>query len=123
MKKIEKYQFLYHFLPHEEKKRRAKMLSSGYLIFYVIVVLFLSVTFRVLPKYFPGVLGYASDISVSELLDYTNQKFNDGLNLDILSVEKDPSLPAPIVKETIEPTILVKGQVVRKAKIILLTNQ
>jgi molecular chaperone GrpE (heat shock protein) len=58
-----------------------------------------------------------------EILDYTNQKFNDGLNLDILSVEKDPSLPAPIVKETIEPTILVKGQVVRKAKIILLTNQ
>src|SRR3990167_10231633 len=42
--------------------------------FYVIVVLFLSVTFRVLPKYFPGVLGYASDISVSELLDYTNQR-------------------------------------------------
>ena len=58
-----------------------------------------------------------------EILDYTNQKFNDGLNLDILSVEKDSSLPAPIVKETIEPTILVKGQVVRKAKIILLTNQ
>ncbi len=58
-----------------------------------------------------------------EILDYTNQKFNDGLNLDILSVEKDPSLPAPVVKETIEPTILVKGQVVRKAKIILLTNQ
>jgi molecular chaperone GrpE (heat shock protein) len=58
-----------------------------------------------------------------EILDYTNQKFNDGLNLDILSVEKDPSLQAPIVKETIEPTILVKGQVVRKAKIILLTNQ
>jgi molecular chaperone GrpE (heat shock protein) len=58
-----------------------------------------------------------------EILDYTNQKFNDGLNLDILSVEKDPSLPSPIVKETIEPTILVKGQVVRKAKIILLTNQ
>lgn len=58
-----------------------------------------------------------------EILDYTNQKFNDGLNLDILSVEKDPSLPAPIIKETIEPTILVKGQVVRKAKIILLTNQ
>jgi molecular chaperone GrpE (heat shock protein) len=58
-----------------------------------------------------------------EILDYTNQKFNDGLNLDILSVEKDSTLPAPVVKETIEPTILVKGQVVRKAKIILLTNQ
>lgn len=58
-----------------------------------------------------------------EILDYTNQKFNDGLNLDVLSVEKDPSLTSSIVKETIEPTVMLKGQVVRKAKIILLSNQ
>lgn len=57
-----------------------------------------------------------------EVVDYTNQKFNDGLNLDILSVEKDPNIHTPIVKETVEPTILVKGEVVKKAKIILLTN-
>lgn len=57
-----------------------------------------------------------------EIVDYTNQKFNDGLNLDVLSVEKDQNIAAPIVKETIEPTILVKGQVVKKAKIILLSN-
>ena len=58
-----------------------------------------------------------------EIVDYKNQKFNEGLNLDILSVEKDPSLLQPIVKETVEPTIMCKGQVVRKAKIILLTNK
>src|SRR3989338_5681042 len=58
----------------------------------------------------------------SEIIDYTNQKFNDGLNLDVLSVEKDQSVTTPTVKETIEPTILVKGQVVKKAKIILLSN-
>lgn len=58
-----------------------------------------------------------------EIVDYKNQKFNEGLNLDILSVEKDPSIPQPIVKETVEPTIICKGQVVRKAKIILLTNK
>lgn len=57
-----------------------------------------------------------------EVIDYTNQKFNDGLNLDVLSVEKDPSVMVPTVKETVEPTILVKGQVVKKAKIILLSN-
>jgi len=57
-----------------------------------------------------------------EIVDYTNQKFNDGLNLDVLSVEKDPTVIVPIVKETVEPTILVKGQVVKKAKIILLSN-
>lgn len=57
-----------------------------------------------------------------EIIDYTGQKYNEGLSLDILSVEKDSSVLIPIVKETVEPTILCKGQVVKKAKIILLTN-
>lgn len=57
-----------------------------------------------------------------QIVDYKNIKYNDGLNLDILSVEKDPTLAGPMVKETVEPTIMCKGQVVRKAKIILLTN-
>ena len=57
-----------------------------------------------------------------KIVDYTNQKFNEGLNLEILSVEKDPSVEVSVVKETIEPTIIYKGQVVRKAKIILIKN-
>mgnify|MGYP001617929234 FL=1 len=57
-----------------------------------------------------------------EVIDYKNTKYNEGLNLDILSVEKDPTLLEPVVKETVEPTIMCKGQVVRKAKIILLSN-
>jgi molecular chaperone GrpE (heat shock protein) len=65
--------------------------------------------------------NYISNYDI-EIIDYTNQKFNDGLNLDVLSVEKDPAITTPKVKETIEPTILVKGQVVKKAKIILLSN-
>lgn len=64
---------------------------------------------------------YISNYDI-EIIDYTNQKFNDGLNLDVLSVEKDENVTIPTVKETIEPTILVKGQVVKKAKIILLSN-
>ncbi len=64
---------------------------------------------------------YVSNYDI-EIIDYTNQKFNDGLNLDVLSVEKDPTVGVPTVKETVEPTILVKGQVVKKAKIILLSN-
>jgi len=64
---------------------------------------------------------YISNYDI-EIIDYTNQKFNDGLNLDVLSVEKDPTVVSPVVKETVEPTILVKGQVVKKAKIILLSN-
>ena len=57
-----------------------------------------------------------------QIVDYKDTKYNDGLNLDILSVEKDPTLPEPRVKETVEPTIMCKGQVVLKAKIILLSN-
>lgn len=57
-----------------------------------------------------------------EIVDYKNQKYNEGLNLDILSVEKDLTLPESTIKETVEPTIMLKGQVVRKAKIILLSN-
>jgi hypothetical protein len=64
---------------------------------------------------------YISNYDI-EIVDYTNQKFNDGLNLDVLSVEKDQSVTTQTVKETVEPTILVKGQVVKKAKIILLSN-
>lgn len=54
-----------------------------------------------------------------EIIDYTKQKYNDGLNLDVLSIEKKAKLTTPIIKETIEPTILCKGQVIKKAKVIL----
>lgn len=57
-----------------------------------------------------------------EIVDYKNVKYNEGLNLEVLSIEKDPSLPESIIKETIEPTIMHKGQVVRKAKVILIKN-
>ena len=55
-----------------------------------------------------------------EIIDYTEKKHNDGLNYDVLSVEKDPSIQDPIVKETVEPSILYKGRIVSKAKVILL---
>lgn len=55
-----------------------------------------------------------------EIIDYTNQKFNEGRNLDILAVEQDEKISEPIIKETKEPTILFKGQVIRKGKVIVL---
>lgn len=57
-----------------------------------------------------------------EIVDYKNTKYNEGLNCDILSIEKDSTLAEPQVKEVVEPAILSQGQVVRKAKIILLSN-
>lgn len=55
-----------------------------------------------------------------EIVDHTNQKFNEGRNLDILAVEKSSDISESIVKETKEPTILHKSQVVHKGKVIIL---
>lgn len=58
-----------------------------------------------------------------ELIDHTNHKFNEGRNLDILAVEKDPRIVGSIIKETKEPTVMFKGQVVRKGKVIILEGE
>lgn len=58
-----------------------------------------------------------NDISI---VDYTDNKYNEGLNLDILSIEKDPEIPHSIVKETHEPAVMHKGQLIKKAKVVVL---
>jgi hypothetical protein len=58
-----------------------------------------------------------NDIS---FVDYTDQKFNEGLNLEILSKEKDPKLSESIIKETHEPAVMHKGQLIKKAKVVVL---
>lgn len=55
-----------------------------------------------------------------EIVDHTNQKINEGRNLDILAVEKSSDILESIIKETKEPTILHKSQVVHKGKVITL---
>lgn len=57
-----------------------------------------------------------------EIVDYKNTKYNAGFNLDVLSIEKDLTIPETVIKETVEPMIMCKGQVVRKAKVVLLSN-
>ncbi len=71
---IEKYKFIYHFIPHEHHKKRARLLSHGALISYSAVLIVFAALIRFLPVFAPGVLGYASDIEVSELLRYTNER-------------------------------------------------
>lgn len=58
-----------------------------------------------------------NDIGIT---DYTDQKYNEGMNLDVLAVEKDSSLKQPMIKETHEPAVTLKGKLIRKAKVILL---
>lgn len=69
---IQKYQFIHHFVPHPVHRTRATLLSHHALIFYsFLLVLFLGLM-RFIPVVAPGVLGYASDINVNELLSETN---------------------------------------------------
>ena len=58
-----------------------------------------------------------------EVKDYVGQKYNEGLNFDVLSRVQDASLEFPVVKETVEPTIIHKGRIVKRAKVILASNQ
>lgn len=54
-----------------------------------------------------------------EVTDYAGQTYNEGMNLDILSSEKDPDLKQSIVYETHEPAVAHKGILIRKAKVII----
>jgi len=58
-----------------------------------------------------------------EIIDYTDQKYNEGLNLEVLSVENAPNIKESRIKETVEPSIMHRGQVIKKAKIILLRSE
>jgi hypothetical protein len=57
-----------------------------------------------------------------EILDYTGKKYNEGLNVDILSIEKDQGATFPHIREMIEPTILCKGTIIKKGKVIVVEN-
>jgi molecular chaperone GrpE (heat shock protein) len=54
-----------------------------------------------------------------EVTDYTGQNFNEGMNLDILSMEKDPTLKQNIIFETHEPAVIHKGILIKKAKVVV----
>ncbi|MDB5184373.1 MAG: hypothetical protein JWN38_181 [Candidatus Saccharibacteria bacterium] len=58
-----------------------------------------------------------NDVKVT---DYTDQKYNEGMNLEVLAVEKDATLKQAVIKETHEPAVTLKGKLIRKAKVILL---
>ena len=62
---------------------------------------------------------HENDIEVS---DYTNRSANDGINVDVVSVEQDPSLKKPIIKETIIPAVSYKGSLRKKSQVVILYN-
>ena len=70
----EKIHFKHHFLPHKERKVRAGMLHhKAFFLYSLVFLLFLGIV-NLSKTATPGVLGYASDINVKQLLDFTNQE-------------------------------------------------
>lgn len=53
-------------------------------------------------------------------VDYTDQKYNEGLNLDVLSIDKDSTVTESIIKDTHDPAVFHKGQLIKKAKVVVL---
>jgi len=66
-------------------------------------------------------LKYLDEFDI-KIIDHTNEKYNEGMNVSVLSFEKDPSIKVPMIKETIEPTIICKGLVVKKGKVVVISN-
>ncbi|KKS21469.1 MAG: hypothetical protein UU77_C0002G0020 [candidate division WWE3 bacterium GW2011_GWC1_41_7] len=68
------YSFKHHFVPHPHHKTRATLLSHSAIFTYLLGIVLIFGSFRLISKTFPGVLGYASDITTQDLLNLTNQK-------------------------------------------------
>lgn len=63
----------HHFLPCPITKKRATLLHHNFFLFYSGIFLFFLLLINASKSLAPGVLGYASDIKVSELLKKTNE--------------------------------------------------
>lgn len=55
-----------------------------------------------------------------EILDYTDRPYNENISaVEVISVEKSKNTKIDMIKEIIEPGILIKGKLVRKCKVIV----
>lgn len=67
--------FLHHlFIPRPSNNHRSKLLHNASLLFFIIFLLFIRVSFSFLQNSHPGVLGINANINISDLLNLTNQK-------------------------------------------------
>ncbi|RJR26403.1 CAP domain-containing protein [candidate division WWE3 bacterium] len=82
---IRKYQFIYHFLPHPQHARRARLLSIPAFKAYTAFLVLLLIGLNFVPRIAPGILGYASNITIKDLLHETNQKRGE-LGLEPLKI-------------------------------------
>jgi len=68
-----------------------------------------------------GYIRRIENIYLSEgmtLEDYTGRKLIDGMNVDTVAVERTEGIRENRVKETVEPAVLYKGEIISRAKIV-----
>lgn len=84
------------FLPHPETHKKAHLLSFKALMVYIVFFLLLSLSFRAINTYKPGVLGVESSISQQEIIRLTNiERGKNGLS----PVSEDPRLNAAALEK------------------------
>lgn len=85
------------FVPHESNNQKAKLLHSRSLLFITVGLVFFQLVLSFGKNIFPQVLGYAANISPSEVIRLTNvQRVENGLN--------------PVVEnKTLDSAALAKG--------------
>lgn len=66
---------IHHYLiPHESNNFRAKALHHTSIIFYIFLLIVFQASINFIKHTHPGILGYATDITVEKLLNLVNQK-------------------------------------------------
>lgn len=53
-----------------------------------------------------------------EIKDYTGEKYNEGMNINIIDTIKNSNVKETRIIETVSPTIICNGQIVKKARVI-----
>lgn len=64
--------FRHFFTPHHTNNHRAKVLHVDTLFIFAVCLLLVEISLKPLSLSYPDVLGFATDIFVNDLLDYTN---------------------------------------------------
>lgn len=62
------------FIPHETNNQKAKLLHTESLLVLIVFLIGFQFLLNVFPKTFPSVLGYAANISPSEVISLTNKE-------------------------------------------------
>lgn len=54
-----------------------------------------------------------------EVFDYTGEKYNENMNIQVLSFEESLDVKTPTIIETVRPSIIMKGNLMSHASVIV----